>query len=128
MRPWSFDVWRLNESNQPRATLKLNGANKQAAAQHTQQDTSTEWAQRVLSAQNAVDAMDKLRAALPGSERKSFSATLKATLGKTGQTGCIGARSMRNTDDAVVAGHLALLAKAALNQEKRGIERKQDQA
>ena len=78
-----------------------------------------------------MHAANQLRAALPRTQGKSFGAALEAplptALGQAGEAGRVGAWRLRPVDHALVAGHLALAAKAALDPCERGIQWEENQ-
>ena len=78
-----------------------------------------------------MHAADQLRPALPRSKRQSLGTALETTLqpalGQACEAGRVGARRLRSAHHALVAGHLALAAKAALHPCERGIQWEENQ-
>jgi hypothetical protein len=117
-----------NEGHQLRAPGKLDGTDEETATECAEKSARRERPKGVLAAENTVDTVNQFRAALPGSERERLGAMLKTALREASKAGCVGARSARDADDAIVARHFALTAETPLDPEKRGVERKKGQA
>ena len=75
-----------------------------------------------------MNAVNELRAAVPGAKGEGLSTALETSLGEAGEASGIGAWSIGDADDAFITGHLAFAAETVLDPGESGVQREDDEA
>jgi hypothetical protein len=123
------------EGDQLRRAGELSGATGEANCEHRRDGACAGRAQRGLAVEDTVDAARELRLAksTEGAERERQGGAVgrtipQAALRQRGEAGGVDAGREGDAKDTVVAGEFALAAEAALDPDKRRVEREEGEA